>query len=168
MQSAALVSVKEYLNTSYRPDREYVDGVVLERNLGERDHSRAQGRLYAFLYNREKELRIEVFPEQRVQVTSDRFRVPDICVVLGGTQQQVFTTPPFLCIGILSKDDTMTDMLERVDDYLRFGVKYVWLVDPRTRRAYSYTEKGMHAVNDGILRTSDPDIEVPFAAIFEA
>ena len=28
-----LVSVREYLNTSYSPECEYVDGRVLERNL---------------------------------------------------------------------------------------------------------------------------------------
>src|SRR5437870_4091833 len=35
-----LVSVEEYLNTSYEgPDREYVDGRIVERNVGERSHS---------------------------------------------------------------------------------------------------------------------------------
>ena len=30
-----LVSLAEYLDTAYSPDREYVDGVVVERHLGE-------------------------------------------------------------------------------------------------------------------------------------
>ena len=33
----------------------------------------------------------------------------------------------------------MTQMQDRIDDYLRFGVKFVWVVDPRTRRAFIYT-----------------------------
>lgn len=41
--------MEEYLSTSYRPDREYVDGVGLERNLGERDHSALQSFLTVFL-----------------------------------------------------------------------------------------------------------------------
>src|SRR4051812_14996592 len=167
MQSAALVSVEEYLNTSYRPDREYVDGVVQERNLGEWDHSRLQSLLCAYLVVREKQRGIKAVMEQRVQVHPDRYRVPDVCAITG-PPEQVFTKPPFLCIEILSKDDAMTDMLERVDDYLRFGVKYVWVLDPRTRRAYVYTTDVIQAVNDGVLRTSDPAIEVPFAAVFEA
>ena len=40
MASGSLVSVREYLSTSYRPDCDYIDGVVLERNVGEKDHSR--------------------------------------------------------------------------------------------------------------------------------
>jgi hypothetical protein len=39
MSSATLVSVQEYLATSFRPDRDYVDGEIQERNLGERPHS---------------------------------------------------------------------------------------------------------------------------------
>jgi hypothetical protein len=45
MSSAILVSVSEYLANSYRPDRDYVDGQLLERNVGEWDHSRPQALL---------------------------------------------------------------------------------------------------------------------------
>jgi hypothetical protein len=31
----ALISVREYLSTSYSPDREYVDGRIVERSVGE-------------------------------------------------------------------------------------------------------------------------------------
>jgi hypothetical protein len=30
-----LISVAEYLNTSYDPDMEFVDGVLVERNVGD-------------------------------------------------------------------------------------------------------------------------------------
>ena len=35
MSSATVVSVAEYLSTSYRPDLDYVDGELQERNFGE-------------------------------------------------------------------------------------------------------------------------------------
>jgi Uma2 family endonuclease len=59
----------------------------------------------------------------------------------------------------------MQDMQERIDDYLTFGVPHVWVVNPRTRRAYLYTTDGMREAKDGILRTTDPDIEVPMAGL---
>ena len=31
--------MEEYLATSYRPDCDYVDGEIEERNLGEKEHS---------------------------------------------------------------------------------------------------------------------------------
>ena len=167
MQTATLPSVSEYLSTSYSPDCDYVDGVILERNLGEKDHSRLQIVLGSFLVIREKQWGIRAFTEQRVQVSPTRFRVPDICVVAGPEpDEQIFTQPPFLCVEILSKDDTMTRMQEKIDDYLKFGVRHVWVVDPRTRRAYSFTSDGMREARDGVLRAHNPEIAVSLAEIF--
>jgi Uma2 family endonuclease len=166
-QTGALMSMNDYLSTSFRPDREYVDGVIVERNLGEKDHSTLQMAISAALFNRRQEWGIHVFPEQRVQVKARRFRVPDVCVVVGQEpQEQIFTQAPFLCIEILSKDDRMSEMQERIDDYLAFGVAYIWLVDPRTKRAWVCTAAGMQEVTDGVLRTANPGIEVSLGEIF--
>src|SRR5690349_21657268 len=113
MPAATQVSVSEYLSTTYSPDREYVDGELVERNVGEYEHSRPQARLVIFLGARETNWGIRVVTEQRVQVKPDRFRVPDVCVVLAVTRiESIFTAPPFVCIEILSKDDTLSTMLE--------------------------------------------------------
>jgi hypothetical protein len=56
-------------------------------------------------------------------------------------------------------------MQERVDDYLRFGVRYVWILDPATRRAWRCTSTGMNEVAD--LRTENPDTLVPLRELFE-
>ena len=167
MATETLISVEEYLGTSYRPDREFIDGYVLERNLGERDHSELQGEIYLYLAQRRRQLGIHVFPEQRVQVKPTRFRVPDICVVTGPKpQEQIFTAPPFLCIEILSKDDHLSALQERVDDYLSFGVAYVWVVDPRRRRAWIHIAGGVTEPKDRVLRTASPEIVVPLEEIF--
>jgi Uma2 family endonuclease len=168
MAAATQISVAEYLNTTYRPDRDYVDGEVLERNLGEYEHSRPQGCLLGFLGAREKEWRIIVVPEQRVQVKPTRFRIPDVCVVLEGSPvESIFRQPPFLCIEILSKDDAFGSIVERLDDYIAMGVQNVWVIDPRLRRGYRYTEEGLIEAKDGILRTSNPDLAVPLTALFD-
>jgi hypothetical protein len=52
MKAATLISVEEYLRTSYRPDCDYVDGEVLERNVGERDHSKLQREFILYLGTR--------------------------------------------------------------------------------------------------------------------
>lgn len=83
MSGAASIPVSEYLNSSYRPDCDYLDGELLERNVGEWDHSRLQMLLSRFLFDREKQWGIVVVPEQRVQVGPTRFRVPDITVIAG-------------------------------------------------------------------------------------
>jgi Uma2 family endonuclease len=168
MAAATQISVTEYLNTTYRPDCDYVDGQVLERNLGEYEHARPQMRLGAYFFVREKEWRVRVVPEQRVQVSKTRFRIPDVCVVLEGSPvESIFRQPPFLCIEILSKDDSFRSVVDRLDDYLAMGVANVWGVEPYTRRGYSYNREGFLEAKDGILRTSNPNFEVPLAALFD-
>ncbi|HEY6989841.1 MAG TPA: Uma2 family endonuclease [Bryobacteraceae bacterium] len=163
--AATFVPLSEYLETSYRPDCDYLDGELLERNVGEWDHSRLQMLLSRYLSNREKEWGILVVPEQRVQVKARRFRIPDIAVLTSPPSGRIVTEPPFLCIEILSKSDRMVEMQERIDDYLEFGVRYVWLINPQTRRAFIYTPEGVGEVKDGILYTANPDLRVSLAEL---
>jgi Uma2 family endonuclease len=161
-----MVPLSEYLETGYRPDCEYIDGELRERQVGETDHSRLQMLVSRYLSNRETQWGIIVLPEQRVQVTATRYRVPDIVVVLGALPtEQILREPPFLCVEILSKDDRMEDMLERIGDYLAMGVKHVWVLNPRSRQGFVYTPAEMREAKDGVLRTADPEIAVPMAAL---
>lgn len=167
MPGATLTTLSEYLTASYRPDREYLEGVILERNLGEKDHSKAQRNLMFLLRDLHRGQPLHIFPEQRVQVRAERFRVPDVCVTIGEEPPgAVFTEPPFLCAEVLSRDDRMSEMQERIDDYLRFGVPYVWVIDPRTRRGWVHTPDGSREVKDGVLRTANPDLAVPLEQLF--
>ncbi len=167
MTSAVITPVSEYLSASYRPDREYLDGTILERNLGELDHSRLQIVLAGYLLNLESSLGIFALTEQRVQVRPTRFRIPDVCVMKGGRpDEQIITRPPFLCIEILSKDDRLSEMQERIDDYLEFGVPWVWVIDPHRKRAFDCFKDGMREPPDRILRTANPEIIVPLSELF--
>jgi hypothetical protein len=75
------VSVEEYLHTSYRPDCDYVDGEVQERNLGELEHGITQSEIVVYLRSRYPRLKRRVITELRVQVKPTRFRIPDVCVL---------------------------------------------------------------------------------------
>jgi Uma2 family endonuclease len=162
-----MISVDEYLRTAYRPDCDYVDGEVLERNVGEKDYSDLQSELVHYFRTRRRQWKVYAYAEQRVQVSARRLRVPDICVYVGtAPNEQVFRTPPFTCIEVVSPEDRMERMQERIDDYLRFGVQYVWVIHPRTRRAWVHTKDGVHEAKDGILRTENPALTVPLAEIF--
>jgi Uma2 family endonuclease len=111
-------------------------------------------------------LGIYVVVEQRVQVSPTRFRIPDVRIVVGGRPgEQIFRTPPFACIEILSPEDRLSRVSERVNDYLSFGVPYVWLVDQATRKAFRWTKEGMQEVRE--LRTENPEIVVPVSVLFE-
>ena len=167
MATRTLISVEEYLSTSYRPDCDYVDGEVVERNLGEWDHSRLQTRLLVYLASRYEKDGIIAVAEQRVQVKKTRFRIPDVCVVLGEPNEQILTKPPFLCIEVLSPEDRMSRVRQRIADYLEMGVPYVWVLDPETKQAYTATPaEGLREVKSGVLKTENPVLEVPLSELF--
>lgn len=143
MASSILVSVEEYLRTAYRPDCDFVDGRIEERNVGEHDHAALQAALILWFGQRQQEWNIEVLPEQRVQISPNRFRVPDVCLVsLDQPVEQILTKPPLVCIEILSPEDTMRRMQERIEDYRRFGVPNIWVLDPGTKRGYDCSHSG--------------------------
>jgi Uma2 family endonuclease len=143
MITPALTPLAEYLTTSYRPDREYIDGVVEERHLGEYDHARLQAVLVVWFHNRERDWNIRVVPELRVQVSPTRFRVPDVTVMdRAQPVEQILTHPPLIVIEVLSPEDTWARMQDRIADYLNFGIPNVWVLEPATCRAWTITSKG--------------------------
>jgi Uma2 family endonuclease len=167
VKTAALISVEEYLRTAYDPDRDYVDGEVIERNWGEHDHSDLQSELVRYFRNRRRELKTQAYVEQRVEVAKTRFRIPDVCVYAGEKpREKIFSTPPFICIEILSPEDRVARTQARIDDYLKFGVAYVWVFNPENRRVWVYTTEGSREIKDGILTPENPSLTIDLAEIF--
>ena len=160
-----MIPIAEYLSTVYNPDCEYVDGELLERNWGEFDHAALHGIVSGLLYNQRRELGIHVFLSLRIQVAAARYRVPDIAVTKQKVRGKIRREPPFLCIEILSPEDRASRMQIKIDDYLAFGVAYIWLIDPRRRKAWSYTSEGKRE-SSTVLTTSDPRLILKLDEVF--
>lgn len=164
MAVTTVIPVEEYPRTVYRPDCDYAGGQLVERNWGEIDHSDAQSLCLFQLKSRYRGYWVGV--EARVPVKPDRFRVPDVVAVKGTKpNQRVLMEPPASAVEILSPEDRMSSMWQRIDDYLNFGVPFVWVIDPATRRGYVYTTQGSVEAKDGVMRAGE--LEVPLAAIVE-
>jgi Uma2 family endonuclease len=131
--ATARISLEEYMATSYRPDREYIDGEVRERNMGKRDHARLQAMLSGWFDLHERSWGVLVGTEWRTLVAAKRVRIPDVVLVADEEQPEVLTEPPILIVEILSPDDSYSDTQERAADYRKMGVKTVWIIDPKTR-----------------------------------
>src|SRR5580700_7221483 len=159
------VSLDEYLSTVYDPDCEFVDGELIERNMGESDHSALQGIIFALLFNQSRKSGIYVFPELRVQVAATRYRIPDITVTTQKVRGRILREPPFLCIEVLSPEDRASRMELKIDDYLTFGVRHIWLIDPRRKKAWSYTSEGKRE-SSAVLTTSEPRLTLKLDEIF--
>src|SRR5271165_2094558 len=98
MSVGTLLSVDEYLRTSFDPDCDFIEGQVLERNVGKRKHSYAQGEIGAWFRARKAQLQLQPFPEIRLRVAPGRVRIPDVALCeFPLPDEEVFTTPPYLC-----------------------------------------------------------------------
>ena len=162
-----LWTVREYLRTSWSPDREFVDGRIEERNLGEKEHSILQ-RFFTVLFAIHRaEWGVEVFPELRTQTRDTRFRVPDVLVMRRGDQfERYVTVPPLIAVEILSPEDTLRAMQEKVAEYRQFGIEYIWIIDPEPRIAYRYTGSSLEEVNSGELTVPGTPIRVVLSEMF--
>ena len=166
--ATTLVSVEEYLSSSYRPDCDYIDGELRQKKMADFDHGRLQALLVVALHPLERQYSLWTATEARVQVNSRRYRVPDLTVARGPARPpRILIDPPLLCVEILSPTDTLEGVQERVDDYLAMGVPFVWFLSPRSRRGWIHTPDGIKEAKDGILRTSNPDLAIPLSALFD-
>ena len=84
MATQTQVSVEEYLRTSFAgADCEFVDGKIVERNVGGNQHNTAQGRLIEFFYGLRKSHPLYARPELRFKLAEGQFRVADVAVFEG-------------------------------------------------------------------------------------
>jgi Uma2 family endonuclease len=169
MGTTALVSIEEYLSTSYPDgDREYIDGLIVERNMGEHHHARLQALIAGYFLFHYKQFWCAV--EARLKVSDTRYRIPDVCLITGkwpGPERGPLTEAPFLVVDVLSPDDRAGDMADKIADYLSYGVKYIWVINPETRRGFVHTIDGSREAKQGVLRTEDPVIELPLNELFQ-
>jgi Uma2 family endonuclease len=156
------VPLEEYLNTAYDPDVEYVDGLLVERKMGDWLHSLVQSNIIFAL--RRKYPHLKVVPELRSSTTNTRFRLPDVTVLLDAPKTRFLQEPAFVAIEILSLDDSMGETLDKLAEYENKGVRYIWLIDPHHRRMYAYREGSLFA--SAGLECADPRIELQAEEVF--
>ena len=166
MSVGTLISLEEYLRTSFRPDCDFIDGEVRERNVGKRRHAYAQIEVGTWFSQRKKDLLLQPLTELRTQVGPGRIRIPDVVVArIPIPDEEVFTSPPYLCVEVMSPDDTVSALQERLDEYIDFGVPNIWVIDPWKHRGWRVTAVGWAAALDGIMRSDDGQVAMPLADV---
>jgi Uma2 family endonuclease len=137
-----LVPLEVYLRSSYEPDAEYVDGEIEERPMGEFDHSSWQQALQRWFLLHERDWKIRVRPELRVQVSASRFRIPDVTVLDRSFPiEQVITHPPLAVFEVLSPEDTFQRMKRKLEDYRLMGIPEIWVIDTEDDTFYRYEDR---------------------------
>jgi Uma2 family endonuclease len=126
-----------------------------------RKHSKAHTRIVGFLDQAELAGHGEAFTEVGIVLWRDPDRLvgADAAFIARDrcppreTKEGYLETIPDLVVEIRSKDDTTAELKAKAADYLKAGVKTVWLIDPIKRNATVYDEQAeARTVNDdGVL-----------------
>ena len=161
------VTIEEYLHTLYRPDVDYVDGQLEERNLGEFDHGNLQWMCFHVFHSNRALWRIRPALDCRVQVSATRFRVPDVCIVSAEQpKEQIIRHAPMLCIEIVSPEDTLARLERRSEDFFAMGVPAVWIVDPSTRTVHIRGNGLVSTQSTGTLTLPGTHVAVSLEEVF--
>jgi Uma2 family endonuclease len=170
--AATSVSLDQYLNTSYEPDAEFVDGILVRRNVGTQLHGMLQAIAMFFLGPYRKSHGIRVFIAARLQLgTSDRYRVPDVMALeVPYTKGEFVTDVPAVVVEIKSPDDTFDDIVGKCLEYEKLGVGSVLVMDPDHKRAWHFRHGNMQLLTGDSIELTLPrqqlTIDFPFAQMF--
>jgi Uma2 family endonuclease len=167
--TAAFVSLDEYLNTSYEPDMEFVDGVLVERHLGSLRHSVLQTLVILYFGQFRKSERIEICTAARVRMDRGRHRIPDVLVLERPYQKgKVVTDVPVITVEIKSPEDTFDDIVEKCFEYEALGVRNILVMDPDHSRTWLFEQSILRVLkgNSVALSLSQSTLDFPFAEMF--
>jgi hypothetical protein len=159
------MDVEEYLHTSFEgADCDYLHGEVVERNLCELGHADVQGNLYQLLRKLRRTLGIRVVPEIRIQIHARP------------------TGPPTSPYGATTTSAPESPRCRRFWRSKSSRPKTVWSGCSRKSRntwrlawstcGWSTLRKRRRSQDPRgsiceILRTQNPDIEIPLEAAFD-
>ncbi len=161
--AATLVSVDEYLRTSYKPACEYRDGVLTQKSWPARKHSLVQSQVLKLV---DSFAGFVACPELTMRLRAGRYLVPDVAVLSRDRIQDPYPTEPVhLCVDILSPDERLSQVIAKAEECHNWGVPMVWILNPEEQTALEFSPNRLHEVPlDGSL-TASP-ISIPVREIF--
>lgn len=159
-----MATLAEYLNTSYDPDVEFVEGVLVERHIGEWAHSLMQSNVLFAL--RRKYPNLKVVAGLRSGITGTRYRLPDVSVLLAAPKTDYLLDAAFVVVEVMSKRDVMGAVIEKLKEYAGKGVPNIWLIDPRLRLMWTYRPPALIEIDGESITSADGSVELSRAEIF--
>jgi Uma2 family endonuclease len=94
-------------------------------------------------------------------VAADRISAPD--------EKGYYYLAPDLAIEVISPSETRKETAEKIADYLRFGSRQVWEVDPEKKQVTVHLPDGSTQIYSETLSGGDmlPGFEIPLSQLFE-
>ncbi len=152
----AEVNPEDLLGLTDRPMPELIRGQLVEREpMGQKSDAVAT-QLLALIWNlvREKDLGLVNGSQGSYQIFPDdpkKVRIPDVSFTRkdrlppDGPAEGHSRVTPDLVVEVVSPNDSATDLLEKIEDFLAAGVPLIWVANPETRTVQAIRRNGSAA-----------------------
>ena len=130
---------------------EIIDGRIVELSPTGFEHGSLEGLIFLFLYKHLKEKGFVATGEVGILIQKKplRLRAGDVVFVSKETYKEkpkgILEKAPELVIEIVSPSNKFDEIQEKVEDYLKIGVKKVIVVEPSIEKVYVY-ESGKNEI----------------------
>ncbi|MFN0148313.1 MAG: Uma2 family endonuclease [Dehalococcoidia bacterium] len=150
---------------------ELIDGEVLEKPMPTWDHGRAAGNLFRLTFDLgsgavEPRAMIPAGPNREASSP-----LPDFAFYLAGppADGRWMIDPPTIAAEVLSPGQTHRAMQKKVDLYLTFGVKSVWVIDldGETFEVFEGETRRLWRAAETLRTAFVPGLAINLAAFFE-
>ena len=152
-----------------KPYLEYVDGVVLQKPMPNKKHSKLVKFIVIAIGLYERVYGGDSGPESRVRLPDGSgFRLPDTAYWAPG-RQWIDDSAPSIAIEVRSPDQTLESLRKKCRAFRKNGVDVCWLVDPvsKTVEVYEGVSDGVRMNRDQVLSTPVmPGFELSLAELF--
>jgi Uma2 family endonuclease len=152
-----------------KPYLEYVDGVVLQKPMPNKDHVLLVEEIIIAIGLYRREHGGSSGPEGRVRLPDGTgYRLPDTAYWTP-TRRHEDDGVPSLAVEVRSPDQTLESLRRKCRAFRRNGVDVCWLIDPVSRGAeiFEGSRDAERAPSDGVLTTAImPGFELPLDELF--
>ncbi len=163
--------MEEYLESSFTPPCEYVDGAMIPRVEAEHNFKFVKCRIVAFFEQFEDSCHVRALTDQRICCALDsgrrRYRVADVSIVRRPVERvSVLHQPPLLVAEILRTGEDSAVVLGRLSDFARFGVPHIWALDIDGGKVFTVSARGLHEVTVANLPIPELSLQVSVRGFF--
>lgn len=162
------MSEEDYLSLpDEKPGLEYIDGVVIQKPMGDEEHGVLAGEFIIRLGAYRKHNGGRVGPEIRARFPEANYRLPDVSYYARGKPFGA-QLPPTLAVEIRSEGQTRNELRAKCRFFRANGVDECWLVDPRLRTIELFSSEGefILGADQTLVSAALPGFELALSDLF--
>ena len=150
MAVATGITIEEFelLPEALAKNKELVNGELVDVSGNKGAHNRLRDLLISLLLPLVQERRLGLIVSEQEYEFEENAHGPDVSFIgpdkvhRFNNDRRVQLFVPDLAVEIVSSSDRFNSLIEKAERYRRCGTKQVWVLEPKTRQAFLFSEEG--------------------------